>query len=166
GRRHGPSTLVPCGIASWNNDEGRDVGWRWSAVDGPGRAFLLDSGGKHDLGTLGGLYSEGDGINTWGMVVGSAEGTTPGVMHAFVYSAGLMQDLNRLVPPGSGWELQEARAINDHGQIAGVGTIGGQRHGYLLTPLALPWIRLSTSRVGFGFQAAGGAGETRTIKVT
>ena len=44
-----------------------------------------------------------------------------------------MLDLNTLIDPASGWVLNQARGINDSGQIAGFGTIGGQTHAFLLT---------------------------------
>lgn len=39
-----------------------------------------------------------------------------------------------MIPAGSGWVLGEAYAINDAGQIAGYGNIGGEEHAFLLTP--------------------------------
>jgi hypothetical protein len=45
-----------------------------------------------------------------------------------------LQDLNNLIPAGSGWVLNHASAINKSGQIAGFGTINGANHGFLLTP--------------------------------
>ena len=50
--------------------------------------------------------------------------------------AGLVTDLNTLIPPDSGWELQSAEDINNAGQIVGAGTIHGQHHAFLLTPAA------------------------------
>ena len=44
-----------------------------------------------------------------------------------------MADLNTRLPPGSGWVLESANAINVVGEIAGVGTINGERHAFLLT---------------------------------
>jgi len=49
-----------------------------------------------------------------------------------------MQDLNNLIPANVGWVLQEATGINDLGQVSGYGTIGGQTHGFLLTPAPEP----------------------------
>jgi len=44
------------------------------------------------------------------------------VYHAFVWTTNVMVDLNsRIEPAGTGWTLLEARAINDAGQIVGVG---------------------------------------------
>ena len=47
-------------------------------------------------------------------------------------------DLNTLIDPLSGWELLDASAFNDGGQITGQGLIGGQYHAYLLTPIPIP----------------------------
>jgi probable HAF family extracellular repeat protein len=47
----------------------------------------------------------------------------------------VMQDLNSLIPADSGWNLQEAKAINDNGYIVGVGfNKDGQQHAFLLIP--------------------------------
>jgi hypothetical protein len=43
-----------------------------------------------------------------------------------------MTDLNTLLPAASGWELVDATATNDVGQIVGSGIINGQSHGFLL----------------------------------
>jgi hypothetical protein len=48
-----------------------------------------------------------------------------------------MVDLNTLIAPLSGWELLDASAINDAGQITGQGLIGGEYHAYLLTPIPI-----------------------------
>ena len=84
-----------------------------------------------DLGTLGGPFSYAYSINNVGQVVGYAS-TTSGTSDAFLYSGGVMVDLNSLLPPNSGWQLQLATGINDSGQIAGYGTINGQTHAFLL----------------------------------
>jgi probable HAF family extracellular repeat protein len=54
-------------------------------------------------------------------VVGSSEIAGATGTHAFLYQNGVMQDLNRLLPPGSGWVLEAATAINGSGEIAGFG---------------------------------------------
>jgi probable HAF family extracellular repeat protein len=43
------------------------------------------------------------------------------------------QDLNKLIPAGSGWQLTVANAINNRGQITGQGNINGQAHAFLVT---------------------------------
>jgi probable HAF family extracellular repeat protein len=54
---------------------------------------------------------------------------------AFIWQNGVITDLNTLIPSGTGWVLQQANGINDNGQIVGTGTIGGQAHAFLLTPM-------------------------------
>ena len=89
-----------------------------------------------DLGTLGGFSSFGLGINNSGVVVGYSYLSDNIAQHAFLYRTDLgMIDLNAQLVSGTGWTLVEARAINDRGQITGVGMIGGQTHAYLLTPV-------------------------------
>ena len=46
-------------------------------------------------------------------------------------------DLNSLVPIDSGWELNEAYAINGKGQIVGSGTFQGQTRAFRLDPLGV-----------------------------
>ncbi len=55
-----------------------------------------------------------------------------------------MLDLNSQLPAGSGWVLESANDVNFSGEIAGVGTIKGQRHAFLMT---LP-VTLSVSNEG------------------
>ncbi len=45
-----------------------------------------------------------------------------------------MTDLQTLIPADAGWTLQQAEAINDHGQIAGTGLHNGQLRAFLLLP--------------------------------
>jgi probable HAF family extracellular repeat protein len=99
-------------------------------------AFLYRNGGTTDLGTLGGQRSGATGINSSGVVVGWSD--TASGQRAFIYdSSNGMRDINSLVSPTSGWVLESAVAINDAGQIAGVGRLNGQRLVYLLTPSPL-----------------------------
>jgi hypothetical protein len=49
-----------------------------------------------------------------------------------------MQDLNNLIDSASGWVLSRASGINAFGQIVGQGTIGGNTHAFLLTPVPEP----------------------------
>ncbi len=115
------------------NNAGQIVGSS-DKPDGATHAFLYQNGAMQDLGSLNhGITSIAYGINAQGEIVG---GSDPGVgeMHAFVYKNGRMHDLNRLISPRSGWLLQEARAINERGQIAGIGTFQGKTRAFLLTP--------------------------------
>ena len=85
------------------------------------------------LGTLGGVNSEAFAINERGQIVGAAN-TAAGAVRAFLWQAGVMIDLNTLIPDGSGWVLVSARGISEGGQIVGTGTLNGVTRGFLLTP--------------------------------
>jgi probable HAF family extracellular repeat protein len=65
-------------------------------------------------------------INDSGVIVGGA----------FVESAGTLQNLNNLIPAGSGYQIESATGINDNGQIVAnaTDTATGQTHALLLTP--------------------------------
>lgn len=81
-----------------------------------GLAFLYSVGATTELGSLGGGRTEAYGINELGQVVGRST-TGAGTWHAFLWSAGLIVDLNDLIPPDSGWFLGDARDINNVGQV-------------------------------------------------
>jgi probable HAF family extracellular repeat protein len=102
-------------------------------VNGTYHAFGYQSGGLRDLGTLGGPSSYANGINNSGHIVGQAQ-DGQGDFKAFLYRSGVMTDLNTFLVPGLGWVLTNAYAINDTGQIVGVGLVKGEAHGFLLTP--------------------------------
>jgi hypothetical protein len=67
---------------------------------------------------------------------------------AFLYSGGVMTDLNSLLDQHSRWTSIQPYAINDRGQITGEGIIGGQTHAFLLTPTPEP---SSIVLAAFGF---------------
>lgn len=104
--------------------------------DTASHAFLSSGGVMTDLGTLGGTESSAVGINNAHQVVGSSQITGDTAYHAFLYSGGVMSDLNTSLPSGSGWVLWEARAINDLGQIVGLGVINGTSHAFLMSPIS------------------------------
>ncbi len=122
------------------NSSGHVVGNSLMAGDLTSHAFLWSkSRGIQDLGVLpGGDSSVAYGINASGTVVGAAA-TVPGGIgyHAFVWTkSGGMKDLNTLIPPGTGWLLAQAAAINSSGQITGWGTVNnGPAQGFILTPV-------------------------------
>src|SRR5579871_6019854 len=83
-------------------------------------------------------------INSSGTIVGIAYGssvTTPitSNYHAVVWKSLKIQDLNALIPTGTGWTLTSANGINDQGWIVGMGiiTVSGAKKtvGFLLTPI-------------------------------
>jgi probable HAF family extracellular repeat protein len=57
---------------------------------------------------------------------------------SFLYSNGILADLNSLIPQDCGISVGYAFAINDAGQIATSGTINGECHALLLTPVPEP----------------------------
>lgn len=100
----------------------------------------------HELGALQpDTWCQAYGINNQGQTVGTADiAGDPGDMHAVLWENSIPKDLNRLIPPGSGWVLMSARAINDAGQIIGYGRTGPagrdgmvQERAFLLNPTSL-----------------------------
>ncbi len=99
-------------------------------------AFLSgpNGGALQDLGVLpGGTYSHSDSVNDSGQVVGT--GDTDVGQAAFLYSGGVMTDLNTLIAPGSGLALIEATHISNNGFITGIAQAPGGTHAFLLTPI-------------------------------
>ena len=98
-------------------------------ADNHAQAFLWRSGKMMSLGLLpGGKSCEAFGINDNTAIVGSCDA------RAFLWHNGKMTDLNDNLLPASGWVLEEAQAVNNPGQIAGIGTFNGEEHLFLLTP--------------------------------
>jgi probable HAF family extracellular repeat protein len=140
------------GETNWINDAGAIAG----KADLPGAlpqnhdAVLWQNGGRAriDLGTLpGDACSNAYYVNDRDQVVGTSEDQAlcliPTGEHAFLWQhGGPMIDLNTLIRPGSGLRLTFAFAINDHGEIAGVGVPTGCApqdvdscgHAYVLLP--------------------------------
>jgi uncharacterized membrane protein len=81
----------------------------------------------------GGNYVEAAySINASDEVVGSI--LARGNPTAFVYRNGRAYDLNTLIEPGSGWQIADAYAVNDHGEIVGDGYYNGALYGIALKP--------------------------------
>ena len=134
-----PNAALPYNYAWDVSDSGFVAGEGFNSA-GEYRAFRYEIGTDEviDLGTLDGFgSSEAYGVNDAGTVVGRVEQVegVDGPTRAFVYSNGVLRDLNDLIAPDSGWVLTEARAVNDGGAIAGFGTApGGATCAFLLVP--------------------------------
>ncbi len=113
------------------NGGGEVVGFA-SLSDGYQHAFSEIGGTMTDLGTLGGGSSYAYGVNDSGEIVGYSW-LADGGQSAFLYDNGSMLNLNSLLPSNSGWDLLQAYAINNSGQITGVGLYNGQTSAFVLT---------------------------------
>ena len=119
-------------------------------------------GKVHDLGTLGGSFSQANSINDLGEVAGYSDGTA-GVRAFFWSPERGMRDLGTL----SGGHYSQGIAINLQGDVAGFSNAAdGQWHGFLWTKSggmqALPNLPRATSASADGIndlgQVVGGSG--------
>ena len=106
-------TQVPTLGGTFNNVYGQNelghvVGWSNVAGDASYHGYLYADGVLTEMGTLGGAYSLAGGISNSGQIVGWAQ-VADGTNHAAVFVGGVAQDLNDLIPAGSGWELTVCR---------------------------------------------------------
>ena len=147
--------------ASAVNRRGQVVGYSESA-DAPRRAFLYADRVMTDLGSLPASdpyslpISVAGGINDAGYVVGASSSvpvypatqkTSDAPSRAVLWlpiGGNLSQpqrrliDLNTCLAFDTQWTLESARAINNRGEIVGVGRIDGKKHAFLLRPLSAP----------------------------
>ena len=118
------------------NNKGQIAG-RSMTTGGATRAFIYENSVMQNIGTLG-SYSSALAINDLGLAVGIYN--TPTESHAFIYSNGVIKDLNELVADwgnwGTGGYLEAATDINEDGQIVGYGyNSEGYRRAFLLDPV-------------------------------
>jgi probable HAF family extracellular repeat protein len=112
------------------NSAGIVVGYSDMTPSGCCRATMWRNGIAFDLGGPEGPLLRAHAINDQAMVVGEAFGRAACWTKPAGYS-----DLNDLLPPLSGWVLNEARDVNAFGQVVGLGTKDDEQHGFLLSPL-------------------------------
>lgn len=87
-------------------------------------------------------YGSASAINNLGHVLGwsavSQDGTwNVGPQRLVLWRDGAVYELQAVLDPntGAGWTLSTAAAINNQGQIVGLGVHSGQNRAYLLTPM-------------------------------
>jgi probable HAF family extracellular repeat protein len=136
------------GSADRIDDAGQVVGWADTTVHltlplgEPGdqlyQAFLWQHGVMMNLGTApGDKCSVANSVNNRGQVVGNAS-MCHAAVDAFLFENGKTLNLNNLIPPSS-LHLKEAIAINDRGEISGIGVLpNGNQHACVLIPAAAP----------------------------
>jgi 6-phosphogluconolactonase len=83
----------------------------------PLHAIVYQGSGLVDIGTLGGTYSEGTGINDQNEIAGVSSVAGSSLNHVFLYAQGHMRDLG-----GVAGESFINAAINNRGEIVGTAT--------------------------------------------
>ena len=98
----------------------------YSAFDS--HAFIwTESSGMTDLSPLAADSVAAD-VNDRDQVVGSSAG------HAFIWKDGKLQFIDGLVDDAQGWSFNSAAAINNRGQIVGLGTFDGSIRAFMISP--------------------------------
>jgi probable HAF family extracellular repeat protein len=107
------------------NASGAIVGYSYASDLLSVHSFLYANGTMIDLGTMGANRSFAYDINDAGDVVGELDTDDANGnridRNAFLYSGGKTVDLNSLIDPAAGWDLQWAGGINNNGQISALG---------------------------------------------
>lgn len=126
------------------NDWGQVVGSYLTADQTAFHGFLFHQGAFTDISMPESPQTDAFAINLWGEVVGSYAHPFESVcfgepcieyeQHAFIFEGRDIADLNDLIPPHSGWELDWAFDVNNLGQIAGYGEVNEKFRAFLLTP--------------------------------
>jgi probable HAF family extracellular repeat protein len=120
------------------NERGQAAGFAFLAGDATFHGALWSHGGAlTDLGVLGSdICSYASAINAGGQVVGGSSSDCDKVWRAFLWQdGGPLVELNTLVSSGAALYLQKTYAINDAGEIAGIGMdVNGNEHAFLLVP--------------------------------
>jgi len=95
---------------------------------------LWDGSSWHPVATPGLVEPEIRDMNDCGQIVGAHHPVQFFIPHAFLIANGTAVDLNSRIPSGSGWRLGAATAINDVGEIVGIGRHNGHQRAFLLEP--------------------------------
>jgi probable HAF family extracellular repeat protein len=142
----------PNAFPSAMNDLAQIAGFAFTSGD-IFHAIVARGGTLVDLGSLGSApndFSRARSINKWGHVVGWTA-TPDGATTAFFSNRAGIQDLRTLVTSDAVPEMNDAQCINDVGQIAATGMVGGRPHAFLLTPASAPTsLAVSAATVRYG----------------
>lgn len=130
----------PGGLAYAINNQGQVAGsYQVNGFNNPAGFPFLCSAATPGVNLIAGMtqYVSGgaSAINNKGQLVGSVR-DRQGNGVPVLFDSGQVIELNDLLPPGSGWQLITATAINDASQIAGTGVFNGTLEAYVLTPSA------------------------------
>ncbi|GEM_PF-721594 len=120
--------------ASAIGDSGHVVGSSTTA-DGVDRSFLYFNGAMTTL--AGDPAIRALDVNSGGEVVGARVGGGA-ASGAYLWADGAWHDVAALVNPASGWQVYDAVAINDRGQIAATGCLRGSCSAVVLAPVPEP----------------------------
>lgn len=124
-------------VATSLNNFGMIAGYNTVGIGATSAAVVWTNTTPTSIGTLGGATSTALAVNDQCQVVGYSLLSDTITQHAFIWSkAGGLQDLNKLIPGGTGWTLTYATGMNAIGQIVGQGTIHGASHAFVLTPIS------------------------------
>jgi probable HAF family extracellular repeat protein len=154
-----PTTFTPIDCGGGPINKSGEVVGTCDDTSSNNHGVLWQNGTPTDLGSQ---VANAAGINDLGQVVGNAASTSsefgylwsngtltdlgpnffPNAINGngvvvggpMIYSGGTLKNLNNLIPPGSGFTLDNATAINDNGQIVVNGSNGSQEHAFLLNP--------------------------------
>jgi len=146
------------------NVSGSEVGYVYSTNTADLAFLYSNSGGIKLLGTLpNGFNSLAVGINQSGQIVGEADIGVPDaqgnlIYHGFLYTGGVLYDLNKLCENSTGFRIEYAAGINDAGAIVGYAlTPSAAIHAVLMVPLLTSPPIITTQPAKMSVAAGGSA---------
>ena len=124
-------------IAKAINDAGYVVGFASAMPNLDAQAMLWDPDGTpHALARGQGWICQASAINNHNVVVGETPARLETEAWMWTKEKGLVKLSTLVKTPG--WAFSSPSAIDDDGDIAGLGTYKGMQHGFLLVPIKAP----------------------------